>query len=138
MKIQESAENYLETILFLQQRKGSVRSIDIANELDFSKPSVSVAMKNLRENGYIEMDVDGHIFLLPKGQEIAERIAERHTLLSSWLKAIGVNPAVAAEDACRIEHVISAESFAAIRTHVEQTRQQCSCTVRKQATENKR
>ena len=85
MKIQESAENYLETILILKQRNGAVRSIDIANELDFSKPSVSVAMKNLRENGYIHMDADGYITLTEKGREIAEMIYERHTLISSWL-----------------------------------------------------
>lgn len=82
MKIHESAENYLETILILKNRGGVVRSVDIANELDFSKPSVSVAMKNLRENGYIEMDADGYILLTVKGLEIAEKIYERHTLLS--------------------------------------------------------
>ena len=118
MKIQESAENYLETILVLHRRHGAVRSIDIANELDFSKPSVSIAMKNLRENGYIHVDENGWITLLPAGQEIAERIYERHTLLTSWLTELGVAPDVAAEDACRIEHVISAESFEAIKKHV--------------------
>lgn len=123
MKIQESAENYLETILILQERKGFVRSIDIAAELDFSKPSVSVAMKNLRENGYIEVDELGHITLTAAGAEIAERIYERHTFLSGWLSALGVDPKVAAEDACRIEHVISAESFAAIRDHVDRKRE---------------
>lgn len=117
MKIQESAENYLETILILQRRKGDVRSIDIVNELEFSKPSVSVAMKNLREKGLIEMSPDGYITLLEGGREIAERIYERHTLLADWLTALGVNPQVAAEDACRMEHVISAESFEAIKTH---------------------
>lgn len=120
MKIQESAENYLETILILKERKGFVRSIDIAAELEFSKPSVSVAMKNLRENGYIEVDELGHITLTAAGAEIAERIYERHTFLSSWLTALGVDPKVAVEDACRIEHVISAESFSAIRDHVNQ------------------
>ena len=118
MKIQESAENYLETILILHQRSGAVRSIDIANELEFSKPSVSVAMKNLRENGYIEMDPGGFITLLDKGREIAEKIYERHRLLSDWLTALGVEPSIASEDACRIEHVISAESFDAIKAHV--------------------
>lgn len=116
MKIQESAENYLETILILHQKNGAVRSIDIANELQFSKPSVSIAMRNLRENGYIQVDEAGFITLLPQGQEIAERIYERHTLLTDWLTALGVTPKTAAEDACRIEHVISAESFAAIKT----------------------
>ena len=120
MKIQESAENYLETILILKERKVFVRSIDIAAELEFPKPSVSVAMKNLRENGYIEVDDLGHITLTAAGAEIAERIYERHTFLSSWLMALGVDPKVAVEDACRIEHVISAESFSAIRDHVNQ------------------
>ena len=115
MKIQESAENYLETILVLKERKGLVRSIDIANELEFSKPSVSIAMRNLRENGYVSMDAGGFITLLPAGQEIAERIYERHRLLTKWLTGLGVDPAIASEDACRIEHVISAESFAAIK-----------------------
>ncbi len=120
MKIQESAENYLETILVISHRKGMVRSIDIVNELEFSKPSVSVAMKNLRENGYIEMDKDGYIILLDKGREIAEKIYERHTTLSKYLVALGVDPVVAAEDACRIEHVISAESFEAIKNHIKE------------------
>ena len=119
MKIQESAENYLETILVLKERKGLVRSIDIANELEFSKPSVSIAMRNLRENGYVSMDAGGFITLLPAGQEIAERIYERHRLLTKWLTGLGVDPAIASEDACRSEHVISAESFAAIKAHVQ-------------------
>ena len=119
MKIQESAENYLETILILKQRNGAVRSIDIANELDFSKPSVSVAMKNLRENGYIHMDADGYITLTEKGREIAEMIYERHTLISSWLVTLGVEKKTAIEDACRIEHVISEESFRRLQASVE-------------------
>lgn len=119
MQIRESAENYLETILILSQRKGKgeVRSIDIVNELDFSKPSVSVAMKNLRENGYITVNKDGYIDLTEKGAEIAERMYERHTLLSKWLITLGVDEKTAVEDACRMEHVISAESFAAIKKH---------------------
>ena len=119
MQIRESAENYLETILILSQRKGTgeVRSIDIVNELEFSKPSVSVAMKNLRENGYITVDKDGYIRLTDKGLEIAEKMYERHTLLSQWLIKLGVDEKVAVEDACRMEHVISAESFAAIKKH---------------------
>lgn len=119
MQISESAENYLETILILSQRKGKgeVRSIDIVNELEFSKPSVSVAMKNLRENGYITVDKDGYIRLTDKGLEIAEKMYERHTLLSQWLIKLGVDEKVAVEDACRMEHVISAESFAAIKKH---------------------
>lgn len=119
MKIQESAENYLETILRLRQQKGAVRSVDIANALEFSKPSVSVAMRNLRESGYIQVDAGGYITLLPAGQEIAERIYERHSLLTDWLVALGVSRETAAEDACRIEHVISAESFAAIKAHTK-------------------
>ena len=118
MKIQESAENYLETILVLHKCKGIVRSIDIANEMGFSKPSVSVAMKNLRLGGYIRVDDDGNITLLDKGREIAEKIYERHTLVSSWLTAMGVDPDIAAEDACRIEHVISNETFDALKRHV--------------------
>lgn len=119
MQIRESAENYLETILILSQRKGKgeVRSIDIVNELEFSKPSVSVAMKNLRENGYITVDKDGYIRLTDKGLEIAKKMYERHTLLSQWLIKLGVDEKVAVEDACRMEHVISAESFAAIKKH---------------------
>lgn len=118
MKIQESAENYLETILIIHNRQGNVRSIDIANELGFSKPSVSVAMKKLRTNGYIEVDKEGFITLLDKGREIADKIYERHTLLSTWLVRMGVSPEVAAEDACRIEHVISAETFERLKEHV--------------------
>ena len=117
MKIHESAENYLETILVLHQRKGSVRSIDIANELEFSKPSVSVAMKNLRQGGYIEVDGAGLITLLPPGREIAEAVLEKHRMMTAFLISLGVSPEVAAEDACRIEHVLSDESFEAIKEH---------------------
>ena len=119
MKIHESAENYLETILVLQQRKGSVRSIDIANELEFSKPSVSVAMKNLRLNGYIEVDPSGLIHLLPDGRAIAEAVLEKHRMITDFLVTLGVDPVVAAEDACRIEHVLSDESFEAIKNHAK-------------------
>lgn len=120
MKIQESAENYLETVLMLRQRKGFVRSIDIANEMGFSKPSVSIAMKNLKENGYITIDDGGMIFLTDKGREIAEKTYERHTLFTEWLIRLGVSPDVAAEDACRMEHAVSEESFAAIKNFVQQ------------------
>ena len=120
MNIHESAENYLETILILKKRIGRVRSIDIANELSFSKPSVSVAMKNLRLNGYIEVDPEGFISLLDKGQSIAERMYERHTLISDLLIGLGVDAKVATEDACRIEHVISAETFDAIKRHASE------------------
>lgn len=119
MKIHESAENYLETILVLSHSNPHVRSIDIVNELGFSKPSVSVAMKNLRQNGYITMDSDGYIQLTNDGMAIAEMIYERHTFISQWLIHLGVSPKQALDDACRIEHVISAESFAAIKAHVE-------------------
>ena len=117
MNIHESAEDYLEKILMLQEQKGSVRSIDIAVAMGFSKPSVSVAMKRLRENGYVEVNGMGHITLTDKGMEIAQRMYERHTFLSSWLASIGVDPVIAAEDACRMEHVISAETFDAIRAY---------------------
>ena len=124
MKIHESAENYLETILILQKRLGQVRSIDIASELSYSKPSVSVAMKNLRTNGYIDVDSDGYITLLDQGRAIAEKMYERHTLLSDMLTALGVDQAVAAEDACRIEHVISEETFEAFKVHAAERRSQ--------------
>lgn len=119
MKILESAENYLETILILHNKKGHVRSIDIANELEFSKPSVSVAMKRLRENGYITMNYDGYIELTDAGHKIADSIYERHTTLTECLTRIGVDPKTAAEDACRVEHVISEETFRAIKSHLQ-------------------
>ena len=118
MKIQESAENYLEAILMLHNQNGLVRSIDIVNKLKFSKPSVSVAMKNLRENGYILMDSDGHISLTPAGQKIADTMYERHTLLSQWLIHLGVSKEIASQDACKMEHVLSPETFEAIKKHV--------------------
>ncbi len=117
MKIQESAENYLETILILSKKKAHVRSIDIATELNFSKPSVSIAMKNLRENGYIIMKPDGYITLTEKGRAIADTIYERHQVISKMLMMLGVSEQTATEDACRIEHVISPESFEAIKNH---------------------
>ncbi len=120
MKIQESAENYLETILILGQKKGNVRSIDIAHELEFKKPSVSVAMKNLRQNGFIEVDDSGFITLTASGRQIAETMYERHLLFSRWLTELGVNEKTAAEDACKMEHVLSTESFEAIKKHLHQ------------------
>ena len=120
MKTQESMENYLETILVLNHRLGNVRSIDIANELSFSKPSVSVAMKNLRENGYIHMDDQGHITLTQTGQDIADKMYERHIMLSNWLIYLGVDEKTAVEDACKIEHVLSSQSFQAIKKHITQ------------------
>lgn len=111
----ESAENYLETILILSKSRPVVRSVDIATELDFKKPSVSVAMKKLRQNNHIQVSPEGYITLTESGREIAERIYERHRFLSSWLADIGVDPEIAAQDACRIEHVISVESFEALK-----------------------
>lgn len=115
MKIHESAENYLETILVLNERLGHVRSIDIATELGFSKPSVSVAMKNLRQNGCILVNEDGYITLTDAGKQIAESIYERHTILSQWLISLGVDSDIASEDACRMEHILSTQSFQAIK-----------------------
>lgn len=115
LKIKESAEDYLESILILKNKLGNVRSIDIVNYFDYSKPSISVAMKHLREDEYIEMDGKGYITLTEKGRIIAEKMFERHTLLTDWLISIGVDEKIAAEDACRIEHVISEESFEAIK-----------------------
>lgn len=118
MHTNESAENYLETILILSKTRPVVRSVDIATELNFKKSSVSVAMKKLRENNHIIVSPEGYITLTEPGKAIAEKIYERHTLLSSWLQHLGVSPSVAAEDACRIEHVISTESFEAIKRHI--------------------
>lgn len=123
MKIQESAENYLETILMLSQKNAHVRSIDIATELNFTKPSVSVAMKKLRENNLVTVDGDGFITLTAAGMEIASRMYERHQLLSDWLVYLGVTRETALEDACRIEHVISQESFDRIRAHVTEMKE---------------
>lgn len=119
MKVNESAENYLETILILSKTLPVVRSVDIANELGFKKSSVSVAMKNLREKNHITVSDSGFITLTESGREIAEMIYERHTLLSSWLERLGVDHETAAADACRMEHVISKESFEAIKKHVK-------------------
>lgn len=107
MKIQESAENYLEMILILSQKLGQVRSIDVAKELNFSKPSVSIAMKNLRENGYVELDNNGHLVLTEKGITIATKVYEKHTLVTNLLMHIGVPEEIAKIDACKIEHDLS-------------------------------
>ena len=114
MQIRESAEMYLETILVLSQQ-GNVRAIDIANAMKFSRPSVSVTVHKLENEKYIKITENGNISLLKKGRDIAERIYERHTVLSTLLESIGVNPKVAAEDACKIEHDISQESFDCIK-----------------------
>lgn len=118
MVVNESAENYLETILILSKSRPVVRSVDIAEEMGFKKSSVSVAMKNLREKQHIIVSREGFITLTESGRAIAEMIYERHELLTAWLTRLGVDPKVAAEDACRIEHVISAESFEAIKRHI--------------------
>ena len=117
MKIQESAENYLETIYVLNKKNGSIRSIDVANELSFSKASVSVAMKSFREEGYITVDEDGTLNLTEKGLEIALRVYERHEVLAKALMALGVDKETAYEDACKIEHHISDTSIEKIKEH---------------------
>jgi len=116
-KSEESMEDYLETILILKNKKGNVRSIDIAGELGYTKASVSVAMKGLREKNLITMDEVGYITLTKEGVIIAEKILERHTLLSDWLIRLGVSEEVAREDACRIEHDISEETFNILKKH---------------------
>lgn len=121
MAIHESGEDYLEAILMIKKRSGNVRSIDVARELSFSKPSVSVAMKNLKTSNYITVDENGFINLTEAGQEIANKIYERHTFLTNWLTSMGVDPEVAAEDACKMEHAISSESFSAIKKYVADT-----------------
>ncbi len=120
MNIHESAENYLERILMLKEQTGLVRSVDIARSMGFSKPSVSIAMKQLRENGYITMETDGAIELTDQGKAIAEHIYERHRLLTRMLTGLGVPDDIAREDACRIEHDISDESFNSIKKHLAQ------------------
>jgi len=115
----ESVENYLETILMLSQNGNKVRSIDIVNELDYSKPSVSVAMKNLRLKGYIETDGGGYIKLTEEGKKIAESMYERHMLISDWLIFLGVDRKTAVNDACKMEHAMSEQSFSAIKDHIE-------------------
>ncbi len=117
-KSEESVEDYLETILILNKRLSFVRSIDIATEMSFSKPSVSVAVKNLKNNGYITVSEDGFITLTEKGQASAEAVYEKHTLLTDWLVHLGVEPDIASADACKMEHDISPTSFQAIKKHI--------------------
>lgn len=121
MPIYESGEDYLEAILIVQQRKGNVRSIDIVDQLGFSKPSVSVAMKHLREAGYITMASDGHITLTQAGNAVAQRIYTRHRVLSRFFEDLGVDPKVAVADACKIEHDLSDETFEKLWAHALQT-----------------
>lgn len=119
LRIQTSAENYLETILICSKKLGTVRSIDIANALGFSKPSVSTAMKNLREQNLITVDASGYITLTATGLAIATKVLERHHIISQFLITIGVEEAVAKEDACHLEHILSEESFNKLKAHYE-------------------
>lgn len=119
MIINESAENYLETILILSNKLPVVRSVDVANELDFKKSSVSIAMKNLKSNGHIMVTDAGFIYLTESGREIAEKVYERHRFISSWLISLGVPEDIATEDACKMEHIISNESYAAIKDYIK-------------------
>lgn len=121
--INESAENYLETILMLSKKLPVVRSVDIANELGFKKPSVSIAMKNLRQKEHITVTDAGFIYLTESGKAIAESVYEKHEFLTNWLQQIGVDETIASEDACKIEHVISQTSFEAIKEYVKE----CTC-----------
>ncbi len=120
-KSEESVEDYLETILVLSERLPVVRSVDIANELAYSKPSVSVAMKNLKTRELITVTDDGYIYLTDEGKHIAETVYERHTLFSKWLIRLGVDPEIATQDACKMEHDISVESFEAIKKYICKT-----------------
>ena len=119
MKTHESAENYLETILVLSRSGNKVRSVDIANELGYSKPSVSIAVKNLKEKGYIDVDINGNISLTESGHSIAESMYDRHVLFSDWLMHLGVDRETALDDACKMEHAMSEKSFLAIKKHIE-------------------
>ena len=120
IKTRESVENYLETILILGLGGNRVRSIDVVKEMGFSKPSVSIAMKKLREKGFIEVDNSGYITLTKNGRQIAETIFERHVVISDWLIFLGVDKKTAVNDACRMEHAMSEPSFAAIKAHIEE------------------
>ena len=122
MTIQKSSEDYLEAMLMLKEERGYIRSVDVAEKLGVTKPSVSYAVKRLRENGYISLDPAGMILLEPSGLEIAARILERHRLLTELLIGLGVSPETARQDACRIEHDLSVETFDAIRAHARQYR----------------
>ncbi len=119
MHSQESSEDYLEAILVLGGGGRPIRAVDIANELDFAKPSVSVALKKLRSGGFIDIDADGHITLTDTGRKTAESVYEKHTLIADWLIFLGVDRKTAVSDACRVEHVMSERSFAALKNHIE-------------------
>ena len=118
MQIHQSAEDYLECILKLSKQRQVVRSIDIANDMNYSKPSISVAMKNLRLNGYINVDESGFITLTDSGMEIASNIYDRHLILKKWLEFLGISPETAEQDACKIEHTLSKETYTALRKHI--------------------
>lgn len=118
MQIHQSAEDYLECILKLSKQRPVVRSIDIANDMNYSKPSISVAMKNLRLNGYINVDESGFITLTDSGMEIASNIYDRHPILRKWLEFLGISPETAEQDACKIEHTLSKETYTALRKHI--------------------
>ena len=124
MKLYESGEDYLEVILRLSRTRSTVRSVDIANELGYSKPSVSVAMKHLREGGLVVMEADGNLLLTPEGKAIAEQVWERHSVITSLLTRLGVSPEVAHADACKIEHDLSEETFACIKNWVKSSSHQ--------------
>lgn len=117
MNVQETTENYLETILMLHQERGFVRSVDVANRMGYSKPTISEQMKKFRAQGYVEMDESGYITLTPAGDAIAQRIYERHVIIAQMLMSLGVEEQVAYADACKIEHDLSEESFARLRAH---------------------
>ncbi len=119
MPLFESAENYLERILMLELKQGSVRAVDLANDMNFTKPSVSVALKNLRESGYVEVGEGGSLLLTERGREEAERVYERHTVIERLLRALGVSEAEAFADACKIEHDISETTFECLKKHLE-------------------
>ncbi|MCQ2418458.1 MAG: metal-dependent transcriptional regulator [Clostridia bacterium] len=123
MHIQESGEMYLETILILSKQGGKVRSVDVGEYMGFSKPSVSRAIGILKQGGYVTAEKDGNLLLTDEGRQVAEKIYERHTLLTDYLVSIGVERQIAAEDACKIEHDISDASFEAIKRHAQKTKQ---------------
>ena len=118
MKIQQSAEDYLETILMLSYRKPMIRSIDVVNELGYSKPSVSVAMKNLKTRGFVTVSQEGYISFTEQGEALAAETFERHTVIRDWLINLGVNEETASEDACKMEHDMSSETFQALKKHI--------------------
>ena len=120
MEMRESSEDYLEAILMLRERLGMVRAVHVAEELDFTKASVSVAMKKLRENGYVRLDENGFLLLTPTGEAIAAQVYQRHKVLTDFFISLGVDPAIAAKDACKVEHDLSQETFEKLLAHARQ------------------